>query len=1487
MTKKSGAIDYNVPLRLPIDGGDPEALFRRLIEFSYAVGRQYRADGGPAEEPGTEASRFVREELARPSEVEQAKIGEIVRPSPLLEQYGGYGAREAVRQNVSRPMPTSSEFVQHQLRGNEPQLPQMDREAYQRMKEYSVLPLELAAYEIPGAGQALAAVDLARGLGSVGKSLREGDKADIAGSATEAGLAASGARGRLAKAAAAVMAGLMPEEAEAGVIQKAMNAIRAYHGSPHTFDRFDMSKIGTGEGAQAYGHGLYFAENENIAKGYRDRLAKSDASMVRPDDEAVSKIKGQWDDIVARRQKIFEETGGRPTSEYFELSDMLDALNHQAIQDTVARKPYLTQGSMYEVDIHANPEHLLDWDRPLSEQPYVLQQLLSERKRYKNTVNDLISQRDAISAKAPIIQATGDDFADLFAGSDWRGWNDISKINQEIDAAKIAEKNAAAKGALYSEDFNKSALLSTPGRGLARSNNLNANDFLGVENDRELSNILRNAGIPGIKYLDAGSRGAGEGSRNYVIFDDSLIDILRRYAQGGEVEREDYDKGGSIIRAAMNALKSYKDPASKYIKDWNWRPLEDVQKDIGTSDVPEHVQNFGRYMGDISDKAATEGLDPEDVIKAYMITRSSIQREGRTPAKIASYGIPVREGAEGIVRPEGHMADFLSSPMGVKFLNEARKGDLSQDAVDAAVATMRPFGLSKVEPDAMDWARRNLPEQSANVSELVARAREGASSPDEWRAFTRGVRGVGPAKTGFLGSLLGRGDLPTLDARQAILHTGMKNAEAQDIMARNAGRAGHEAVDRLAARQRAMNFQMPEELDPFYQHLAHHTVWDAIGNEKTTHQDIIDAMKPRADGGEVEREDYAGGGSAIKNIINLAQKITSADTSIKQVPALLKSKHLEVMTPEHRNIDIGGGRFDLGTEYLRGRGVESHVLDPFNRPQEHNEEIIRRFSQDPAHSATIANVLNVIAEPEARRNVIQQARDLVAPGGKAYFGIYEGDRSGLGRATSKGWQENRPAASYEEEIAEMFPGLQRFGNIIIAPRREAGGEVSREDYDKGGGIAAAIKAAARALEESGRRIPLEEARRRVASPFSENPEDVQRALDYAKSLRVSQGEERIPGSFYNVKQTRPVSEVTSTVEELPGVRTKEINPMSWEDIVRRYKGATMFNVAGDRSNLGRLTHINERELAYPVDLHAGPKYMLEPNEQMVWANNPAHATGFQKAIQEAAKRGPVIGAYHPMGVQSVDSSHNMIDALLAQIARGDISKKDMRAVDNLLRQGAQAEKDKVELAIEAMRGWPGFENAREASEFARGLEGTRRAEIVKFLDKEKAAQGMAPYRVQGFPAVGETRVAITDPAMRGVSGNMLGHRIVEFNPDTLEPTGSLAFRHSTYTSPTAGQYVGDVPLVQTQYAMPNVEQDLMTKLAKGDRIVHPYSQDALGRSSWRKSLETRKLGQEVNQEMLDSIMLGLQRQKDYGLRRGGSVIDDALDVISELPQAAE
>src|SRR6478752_1118967 len=48
-------------------------------------------------------------------------------------------------------------------------------------------------------------------------------------------------------------------------IAKAVMGIKAYHSSPHDFDKFDLKKIGTGEGAQVYGHGLYFAENPAVS----------------------------------------------------------------------------------------------------------------------------------------------------------------------------------------------------------------------------------------------------------------------------------------------------------------------------------------------------------------------------------------------------------------------------------------------------------------------------------------------------------------------------------------------------------------------------------------------------------------------------------------------------------------------------------------------------------------------------------------------------------------------------------------------------------------------------------------------------------------------------------------------------------------------------------------------------------------------------------------------------------------------------------------------------------------------------------------------------------------------------------------------------------------------------------------------------------------------------------------------------------------------
>lgn len=69
-----------------------------------------------------------------------------------------------------------------------------------------------------------------------------------------------------------------------------------YHGSPHKFDKFDSSKIGTGEGSQAQGHGLYFAENKAVADEYRKALSDGLGHTYKvdlPDAEIAKMI--DWD----------------------------------------------------------------------------------------------------------------------------------------------------------------------------------------------------------------------------------------------------------------------------------------------------------------------------------------------------------------------------------------------------------------------------------------------------------------------------------------------------------------------------------------------------------------------------------------------------------------------------------------------------------------------------------------------------------------------------------------------------------------------------------------------------------------------------------------------------------------------------------------------------------------------------------------------------------------------------------------------------------------------------------------------------------------------------------------------------------------------------------------------------------------------------------------------------------------------------------------
>lgn len=243
--------------------------------------------------------------------------------------------------------------------------------------------------------------------------------------------------------------------------------IRAYHGSPYDFDKFDASKIGSGEGAQAYGHGLYFAGNESVARTYRDDLSRNsflvegaktpwtestmDDLGVRPRARVTLRMAIRDGRDPIDRLKQAQSGHGPLSAPWNEYQDAIDLLSG------AVGKLGPNKGRMYEVEI-AHPESsLLDWDRPVSEQP------------------DQIYNALGWSANPPLVDTLG--------RSGWTGGRAYYKMADEFGGAdKVAQR-------------------------------------------------LRDSGVPGIRYLDHGSRRAGDGTRNYVIFPgaEDAIRILRKY----------------------------------------------------------------------------------------------------------------------------------------------------------------------------------------------------------------------------------------------------------------------------------------------------------------------------------------------------------------------------------------------------------------------------------------------------------------------------------------------------------------------------------------------------------------------------------------------------------------------------------------------------------------------------------------------------------------------------------------------------------------------------------------------------------------------------------------------------------------------------------------------------------------------------------------------------------------------------------------------
>ena len=162
------------------------------------------------------------------------------------------------------------------------------------------------------------------------------------------------------------------------------------------------------------------------------------------------------------------------------------------------------------------------------------------------------------------------------------------------------------------------------------------------------------------------------------------------------------------------------------------------------------------------------------------------------------------------------------------------------------------------------------------------------------------------------------------------------------------------------------------------------------------------------------------------------QEYDSAATSINsnKLPAIYKMVNFNEGDVV---VDFGGGKFDNAVEYIRDKGATLCVYDPYNRSAEHNKEVLRILRENGGADAAVnSNVLNVIKEPEARKNVLENIARITKPGAPIYITVYEGKGDGQEGPTKSGYQLNRKTADYLEEIQEVFPDATRKGKLITA-----------------------------------------------------------------------------------------------------------------------------------------------------------------------------------------------------------------------------------------------------------------------------------------------------------------------------------------------------------------------------------------------------------------------------------------------------------------------
>ena len=401
----------------------------------------------------------------------------------------------------------------------------------------------------------------------------------------------------------------------------------AWHGSPHDFDKFDLGAIGSGEGNQAHGWGLYFAKKKTVSRNYQKVLSKR-LGTANP---KLFKVEIPDEKTMLDEDKYFKEQNKDIVNKIVLATNNLDIDKRKALLEYYKEHPSYTTNKEYEKILGKIQAIKRD-------QEYLTDALLNN----VNKIKEKIARETAAEYGYSFDELKADSTLEMAKKL-------LGEMNEKLATLEKEKETEGAK-----EKIRQDKILENIGDTFTKTPYTGRNVYLALSKafggDKGASEFLNSIGISGITY-----DGYTDG-RCYVVFDDKAIKVIEKYNQsinGMTQINSPTDRLIQIFKTAdrstflhemghvffddIKNLAEMENAPKQLVMDWNklkeWSEWNDAKGADNTKAHEKFARGWEAYLRE--GKAPTKGLQRVFRMFSKWLTRiyRAVTRLGGLPPK--------------------------------------------------------------------------------------------------------------------------------------------------------------------------------------------------------------------------------------------------------------------------------------------------------------------------------------------------------------------------------------------------------------------------------------------------------------------------------------------------------------------------------------------------------------------------------------------------------------------------------------------------------------------------------------------------------------------------------------------------------------------------------------------------------------------------------------------------------------------------------------